>query len=83
MSEMFLIKRLSLDFLEFILPTRLKMNKLRQLTHNIKQLGFSGLRGFGSRFNFSSVDKDALRKPNRFILSTLCTRLRQKQPAMN
>lgn len=71
MSEMFLIKRLSLDFLEFILPTRLKMNKLRQLTHNIKQLGFSGLRGFGSRFNFSSVDKDALRKPNRFILSTL------------
>ncbi len=21
-------------------------------THNIKQLGFSGLRGFGSRFNF-------------------------------
>jgi hypothetical protein len=27
------------------------MNKLRCPTHNIKQLGFSGLRGFGSRFS--------------------------------
>ena len=26
------------------------MNNLRTLTHNIKQLGFSGLRRFGSRF---------------------------------
>ena len=24
----------------------------RHTTHNIKQLGFSGLRGFGSRINF-------------------------------
>jgi hypothetical protein len=28
------------------------MNKKRVTTHNIKQLGFSGLRWFGSRFNF-------------------------------
>ncbi len=27
------------------------MNKALCLTHNIKQLGFSGLRGFGSRAN--------------------------------
>jgi hypothetical protein len=27
-------------------------NKNQQATHNVKRLGFSGLRGFGSRFNF-------------------------------
>jgi hypothetical protein len=37
-------------------------------THNIKQLGFSGLRGFILASTFFSVDKDAARKPNRFIL---------------
>lgn len=38
------------------------------LTHNIKQLGFSGLRAFVPALVFSSVDTDAARKPNRFIL---------------
>jgi hypothetical protein len=33
-----------MEFLEHI-------NKAQPITHNIKQLGFSGLRGFGSRFN--------------------------------
>ena len=28
------------------------MKKCQQATHNIKQLGLSGLRGFGSRVNF-------------------------------
>jgi len=28
------------------------MNKGQPTTHNIKQLGFSGLRRFGSRFSF-------------------------------
>jgi hypothetical protein len=33
----------------------------------IKQLGFSGLRAFVLASTFSSVDTNALRKPNRFI----------------
>ncbi len=47
------------------------MNKKRATTHNIKQLGFSGLRAFILALTLSSVDKDALRKPNRFILSNV------------
>ena len=33
----------------------------------IKQLGFSGLRAFVLASTFSSVDRNAPRKPNRFI----------------
>jgi len=40
-------------------------------THNIKQLGFSGLRAFVLAPTFSTVDTNALRKPNRFILSNV------------
>jgi len=31
-------------------------NNAQHTTHNIKQLGFSGLRGFGSRITFSSYE---------------------------
>jgi len=46
-------------------------NNCQCTTHNIKQLGFSGLRAFVPALAFSSVDKDAARKPNRIILSNV------------
>jgi len=37
-------------------------------------MGFSGLQAFVLALAFSSVDEDAARKPNRFILSNVATR---------
>jgi len=53
------------------------MNNRQHTTHNIKQLGFSGLRAFVLALTFSSVDNDAARKPNRFILSNVSANFRK------
>ncbi len=45
------------------------MGKLKELlatTHNIKQLGFSGLRGFGSRVNILVGGQDRSPKTQPF-----------------
>jgi pyruvate dehydrogenase complex dehydrogenase (E1) component len=38
-------------------------NNGQRTTHNIKQLGFSDLQGFGSRFNIFVVDGNAAENP--------------------
>ena len=41
-------------------------------THNIKQLGFSGLREFGSRFNFFLGGQDRSPKTQPFHIVKRC-----------
>jgi hypothetical protein len=53
------------------LKLRQKIIKIRATTLNIKQLGFSDLRVFVFKPTFQTVDTDALRKSNRFILPTV------------
>jgi len=53
-------------------PLNLEDNNRQLTTHNIKQLGFSSLQAFVPASTFPSVDRNAARKPNRFILSNVC-----------
>jgi hypothetical protein len=47
------------------------------LTHNIKQLGFSGLRGFGSRASFLVGGQERSPKNQPFHIVKRCTQAKQ------
>lgn len=57
-----------------------KQKKHEPLTHNIKKLGFSGLRGFGSRSGILVDGQEVARKPTVSYCKTLADTVTQ-QPA--
>lgn len=51
------------------------MNKIRRTTHNIKQLGFIGLREFGSRANILVGGQERSPKTQPFHIVKRCSQL--------
>jgi hypothetical protein len=50
------------------------MNKPQQATHNIKQLGFNGLRSFGARSNFFIGGYERAPKTQPFHIVKRCSK---------